>query len=205
MEKYDVKRVHKNLYSPPSEDFTEVDVPEFRYLAVDGNGDPNISSAYAAAVEALYSVSYTVKFASKKSLERDAVVGPLEGLWWADDMSTFVTRDKQAWKWTMMINQPPWITDDMIDSAKSVAAAKKDLPALPKLYPMTWTEGKCVQILHIGAYDDEGPVLERLHHRVIPERGFTFDGKHHEIYLSDPRRTAPEKLKTILRQPVAVV
>ncbi|MFD6893713.1 GyrI-like domain-containing protein [Rhodococcus sp. NPDC060086] len=205
MEKYDVKRVHKNLYSPPSEDFTEVDVPEFRYLAVDGSGDPNISSAYAEAVEALYSVSYTVKFASEKSLERDAVVGPLEGLWWADDMSTFVTRDKQAWKWTMMINQPPWITDEMIDSAKSVAAAKKDLPALPKLYPMTWTEGICVQILHIGAYDDEGPVLERLHHRVIPERGFTFDGKHHEIYLSDPRRTAPEKLKTILRQPVAVV
>lgn len=202
MEKYDVKRAHKKLYLPSTKEFTEVDVPEFRYLAIEGIGDPNRSTAYGEAVEALYSVSYAVKFASKRDLGRDAVVGPLEGLWWADDMSTFVTRDKQAWKWTMMISQPPWITDEMIESAKSAVAAKGNPVALPKLYSMRWTEGRCVQILHIGSYDDEGPTLETLHHRVIPERGLVFNGKHHEIYLSDPRRVAPEKLKTVLRQPV---
>ncbi|NLU62957.1 hypothetical protein HCA61_11855 [Rhodococcus sp. HNM0563] len=204
MDKYDVKRAHKNLYSSSAGDFTEVDVPEFRYLAVEGSGDPNSSRAYAEAVEALYSVSYTIKFASKKELGRDAVVGPLEGLWWADDMSTFVSRDKRAWKWTMLINQPPWVTDEMVDSAKAVVAKKKALASLPLLHSMTWTEGRCVQILHIGAYDDEGPTLESLHHRVLPERGLTYNGRHHEIYLSDPRRTAPGSLKTILRQPVTV-
>lgn len=202
-----MKREHRNLYSASAEDFTEVHVPEFRYLAVDGRGDPNTADAYAEAVEALYAVSYTVKFDSKKALDRDAVVGPLEGLWWADDMSTFTSRDKASWQWRMMIPQPPWITGEMIDAAKNsvakkMAAEKKDLPALPLLHPFELTEGRCLQILHIGTYDDEAPTLEKLHHRVLPERGLTFNGQHHEIYLSDARRTAPEKLKTILRQPV---
>lgn len=163
MEKYDVKRAHKKLYLPSTKEFTEVDVPEFRYLAIEGIGDPNRSTAYGEAVEALYSVSYAVKFASKRDLGRDAVVGPLEGLWWADDMSTFVTRDKQAWKWTMMISQPPWITDEMIESAKSAVAAKRNPVALPKLYSMRWTEeGACRSCI-----SDRTTMKDRLSKRSI--------------------------------------
>lgn len=208
MDKYDIKREHRELYTCSTEDFTEVHVPEFGYLAVDGKSDPNGSDEYADAVEALYSVAYTLKFTSKKELGRDSVVGPLEGLWWSEDMSTFLTRDKDSWSWRMLNAQPPWITDDMVDDAIAAAgdkarAKKKPLPSLPRVRPFRLAEGRALQILHIGPYDAEGPVLQRLHTQVMPERGLTFAGDHHEIYLSDPRRTAPEKLKTILRQPVA--
>lgn len=202
VEKYDVKKVHRALYSPSATEFTLVDVPAIRYLAVDGSGDPNTSDAYANAVEALYGVAYTLKFASKKTLGRDFVVGPLEGLWRADDPAVFVARRKEKWDWTMMISQPDWITDDLVRDAVATVAAKKDNPALADLRPLTLTEGSCVQILHLGPYDDEGPTLARLHDRYLPEHGLTFNGDHHEIYLSDPRRTAPDRLRTILRQPV---
>ncbi|GGP39139.1 GyrI-like domain-containing protein [Saccharothrix coeruleofusca] len=202
MEKYDVKKAHKELYSPPSKDFVVVDVPELRYIAVDGHGDPNTSPAYANAVEALYGVAYTIKFASKNTLGRDFVVGPLEGLWRADDPSAFVTRRKDTWQWTMMINQPDWITDDAVRDAIEAVAKKKALPALGDMRVLGLAEGTCAQILHIGAYDDETPVLDRLHHHYLPENGLTFNGDHHEIYLSDARRTPPAKLKTVLRQPV---
>ena len=201
MEKYDVKKVHTRLYSPPSKGFAVVDVPELRYIAVDGRGDPNVSSAYTAAVEALYGVAYTVKFASK-ALDRDFVVGPLEGLWRADDPEVFLTRRKEAWEWTMMISLPPWITDDMVRAATEDVGRKKDLPALKEVRPLTFVEGTCVQTLHIGSYDDETPTLDRLHNHYLPQQGLTFNGDHHEIYLSDARRTAPAKLRTILRQPV---
>ncbi|QXF81426.1 hypothetical protein HBA53_10475 [Rhodococcus pyridinivorans] len=208
MDKYDIKREHRELYSCSAEDFAEVHAPEFDYLAVDGKGDPNGSEEYADAVEALYSVAYTLKFTSKKELGRDFVVGPLEGLWWSEDMTTFLTRDRDSWSWRMLIAQPPWITDDMmndaIETAGDKARAKKNpLPSLPRVRPFRLAEGRALQILHVGPYDDEGPVLQCLHTQVMPERGVTFAGDHHEIYLSDPRRTAPEKLKTILRQPVA--
>jgi DNA-binding PadR family transcriptional regulator len=202
VDKYDVKKVHKRLYSPPSKDFTVVDVPEFRYVAVDGRGDPNTSSTYANAVEALYGVAYALKFTSKKTLGRDFVVGPLEGLWRADDPSVFLTRRKQMWEWTMMISQPAWITEDMVRSAIHDVSGKKANPALDGLRLLPLVEGTCVQILHIGSYDDETPTLDRLHNHYLPENGLTFNGDHHEIYLSDPRRTPPAKLKTILRQPV---
>jgi hypothetical protein len=211
MDKYDVKKAHRELYSPPSKDFVEVDVPEFRYLAVDGRGDPNTSAAYANAVEALYSVAYAVKFASKKALGRDFVVGPLEGLWRADDPAAFAARRKDDWAWTMMIGQPDWITDDLVRSVvadiakKADVAKKKDLPALKDVRLRPLAEGRCVQILHIGSYDDEAPTLDRLHNRYLPDNGLTFNGDHHEIYLSDARRTEPAKLKTILRQPVKVL
>ena len=202
VEKYDIKKAHKRLYAPSAKNFELVEVPELSYLAVDGHGDPNTSSAYADAVEALYSVAYAVKFASKRELERDFVVGPLEGLWWAEDMSTFLTRDKSAWDWTMLIAQPDWITARMVQAAIERVAAKK---ALPELRMLTLTEGMSAQILHVGSYDDEGPTLDRLHHEYLPEQGLTYNGHHHEVYLSDPRRTAPEKLKTVLRQPVRPV
>jgi hypothetical protein len=148
-------------------------------------------------------VAYKVKFASKKELGQDYTVPPLEGLWWAEDMQSFTTRrDKSQWHWTMMIMQPEWITQEMVDAAIEAVAKKKDLPALPKLCLETYHEGLAVQILHIGSYDDEGPTLHRMHHEFIPRNGYEMVGKHHEIYLGDPRKVAPEKFKTVLRQPI---
>lgn len=205
MDKYDVKAAHKALYSPPTNDFVIVDMPPMNYLAVDGHGDPNTAAEYAEAVEALYSVSYAAKFHSKKELDRDFVVAPLEGLWRADDPAAFTARAKSEWRWTMMINQPKWITEQLIEATREKVAAKKPLPALPKLRLLTLHEGVAVQIMHVGSYDDEAPTLARLHDEYMPAHGFAFNGDHHEIYLGDPRRTAPEKLKTILRQPVLAV
>ncbi len=138
---------------------------------------------------------------SKKELGRDYAVMPLEGLWWAEDMSTFLSREKDKWSWTMMILQPDWITRDMVDAAVAKARGKLgEMPASLRLE--TLEEGLCVQTMHIGSYDDEGPVLARLHGEYLPQNGLAEQGRHHEIYLGDPRKTAPEKLKTILRQPV---
>ncbi|WP_406641733.1 GyrI-like domain-containing protein [Amycolatopsis sp. WGS_07] len=201
MDKYDVKKAHRALYSPSPKDFTVVDVPALRYLAADGHGDPNTAPEYTNAVEALYGIAYAVKFASK-ALGRDFVVGPLEGLWRADDPAVFLSREKEKWDWTMMINQPDWITEEMVRDAAERVAKKKGNPALANVQLRTLHEGTSVQILHLGSYDDETPTLNRLHHEYLPEHGLTFNGDHHEIYLSDPRRTAPEKLKTVLRQPV---
>ncbi len=173
-----------------------------RFAMIDGHGDPNTAQAYKDAVEALYAVAYKVKFASKHELDRDYVVPPLEGLWWAEDVGVFTERDKSAWDWTMMIMQPDWIIQDMVTEAVRQVADSKDLPALPLLRLETYHEGLSVQILHIGSYDDEGPTIARLHNEFLPQNGYVEAGKHHEIYLSDPRRTAPEKLKTVLRQPV---
>jgi hypothetical protein len=172
------------------------------FLKVDGHGDPNQAEEYLQAVEALYAVSYKLKFLSKTA-GRDYVVPPLEGLWWAEDMESFTSaRDKSQWDWTMMIMTPDWITDDMVKAAIDKAASGKDLPALGKLRWEPYHEGLCAQILHIGSYDQEGPVLNRLHEEWMPAQGYTFNGLHHEIYLSDPRRVEPPKLKTVLRQPV---
>lgn len=205
MDKYDVKKAHRELYAPSSREFAVVDVPELQYIAVDGRGDPNTSAAYAHAVEALYGVAYTLKFASKNTLGRDFVVGPLEGLWRADDPAAFLTRRKDSWEWTMMISQPDWITEALVRAAVDTVAKKKQNDALRELRLLTLTEGTCVQILHIGSYDDEAPTLDRLHNGYLPDNGLTFNGDHHEIYLSDARRTAPAKLRTILRQPVRTV
>ncbi|MFC1469019.1 GyrI-like domain-containing protein [Rhodococcus qingshengii] len=208
MEKYDVKKAYKDLYSPGRRDFALVTVPRFGYFAVDGHGDPNTATEYSEALEALYSVSYATKFASKKELDRDFVVGPLEGLWRADDPEVFVTRDKSSWDWTMMISQPEWITEtelsESIDAVRAKAVrAKKEIAALDKVRFLELEEGLSVQILHVGSYDDEAPTLDRLHNTFIPSNGLSFNGDHHEIYLSDARRTPPEKLKTVLRQPVS--
>ncbi|MGW7532320.1 GyrI-like domain-containing protein [Amycolatopsis sp. NPDC054798] len=202
MEKYDIKKAHRALYSPSAKDFTVVEVPALQYLAADGHGDPNTAPEYTNAVEALYGIAYSVKFASKKTLGRDFVVGPLEGLWQADDPSVFLTRDKEKWDWTMLISLPDWITEEMVREAAESVAKKKDNPAVAGVQLRTLNEGTSVQILHIGSYDDETPTLHRLHEEYLPEHGLTFNGDHHEVYLSDPRRTEPGKLKTVLRQPV---
>lgn len=201
MAPYDFKKERKDLYAPPEREFVLVDVPTMTFLTVEGQGNPNTSPAYRDAVEALFSVSYTVKFACKAH-DRDHVVGPLEGLWFADDPGAFTTRDKDRWRWTMMIRQPDWITEETLTDAMAAAGRKKSLPALESVRIHTFTEGTCLQILHRGSYDDEAPTLARLHDEIMPARGLTFNGPHHEIYLSDPRRVSPEKLKTILRQPM---
>jgi hypothetical protein len=200
MDKYDVKKQFKELYAPRARDFEVVTVPPLNYLMLDGQGNPGTAPAYAAALETLYSVSYAVKFASKQA-SRDYVVGPLEGLWTADDPDAFTRGGKDSWKWTMMIPQPGWIGAAEVQDGIAKAAAKK-IPGLDLLRLQTLDEGLSVQILHIDRYDDEAPTLDRLHHEYMPANGFGFAGPHHEIYLSDARRVAPEKLKTILRQPV---
>ena len=180
-----------------------IEVPELQYLMIDGHGDPN-TPAYEAAVSALYPLAYTLKFASKKHVGRDYVVMPLEGLWWADDMDTFTSaRDKTRWDWTLMILTPEWITVDMFTSAVDQVRGKKTPERLDDVRLEGLSEGQCVQALHVGAYDDEAELLRRMHEEFIPQHGLTMVGKHHEIYLGDPRRVEPSKLRTILRQPVA--
>lgn len=202
MDSDDVKKQHRELYSPKAGDFAIVEVPEFAFLCVDGQGNPNTADAYRDAVEALYSVSYGVRFTAKRELERVHVVAPLEGLWWADDLSAFTARSKDDWQWTMMIHQPDWISADMVDAAVAAAEKKKELPGLGGLRFERFAEGLCVQTLHVGSYDDEAPVIERMHGFAAAE-GFALRGKHHEIYLSDPRKVEAAKLKTVLRQPVS--
>lgn len=203
MSKVDFKKELKHLYRPSAKDFQLVDVPAMNFLMIDGHGDPNTDQSYSDAVEALFGVAYKLKFASKKETGRDYVVPPLEGLWWAEDMDTFtISRDKSAWDWTMMIMTPDWITQPMFAEAVEVVRKSKALPALEKIRLEPYHEGLSVQILHIGSFDDEGPTIAKLHQEYMPQNGLQENGKHHEIYLSDPRRVAPEKLKTILRQPV---
>jgi hypothetical protein len=202
MEKVDFRRELKELYAPSSKDFSVVDVPSMSFLMVNGDGNPNTAKSYSDAVEALYSVSYALKFASKKELGKDYVIAPLEGLWAAADPSAFVRRAKDEWRWTMMIMQPSWITPEMVEQALAATAAKKTLPALPLLRFEDYEEGKSVQILHIGSYDEEAPTLKLLHQEYMPARNLDFNGRHHEIYLGDHRKAEVAKRKTILRQPV---
>lgn len=204
-EKIDFKKTLASYHAPRGR-FEIVDVPTRRYLMIDGHGDPNASPMYSDALAALYPVAYKLKFASKRELGRDYVVPPLEGLWWADDMDAFTTaRDKSRWEWTMMLFTPAWIDDAMFAAAVAQAGVKDAPTRLPDVRLETLTEGQSVQTLHLGSFDDEAPVLARMHHDFIPSNGLRLTGKHHEIYLSDVRRSTPEKLRTILRQPVAIV
>ena len=178
-----------------------------QYLMIDGHGDPNTSGEFAAAIAALYPVAYKLKFASKKDLAQDYVVMPLEGLWSSDDPAAFTSaRNKSAWDWTLMIMTPDWITTEMFDAAVAkVSATKGGAPAsLDRLRLESLAEGTCVQTLHRGSFDDEGPTLALLHDDFIPEHGLRMTGRHHEIYFSDFRKVEPAKLRTILRQPVTV-
>ncbi|WP_328397788.1 GyrI-like domain-containing protein [Nocardia sp. NBC_00416] len=183
--------------------FELVDVPDLQYLMIDGHGDPNTSPAFADATAALYPLAYRLKFASKRNLGRDHVVMPLEGLWWAGDMDAFTAaRDKSRWDWTLMIMVPDWIDQEMLAAAVEGIAAAQSPRRLREVRLDTLSEGRCVQTLHIGSYDDEADALSRMHHEFIPGNGLQMAGKHHEIYLGDFRKVAPEKLRTILRQPV---
>lgn len=190
-------------YQAPTGKYQIVDIPDRRYLMIDGQGDPNTSEEYPASLAALYPVAYVLKFASKRELDRDYVVPPLEGLWWAEDMSVFTSsRDTSRWQWTLMLLVPDWIDDESISAAIAAVRAKSSPQRLDALRLETLVEGRCVQTLHLGPFEEEARTLEPMHRDFIPSHGLEPTGKHHEIYLSDPRRTAARKLRTILRQPV---
>ncbi|QBE47554.1 GyrI-like domain-containing protein [Leucobacter triazinivorans] len=200
--KIDLKK-ELDAYRARRGEFRVVDVPPMRYLMLDGHGDPNSSPEFAESVESLYPLAYAMKFASKRALGRDYVVPPLEGLWWADDMTAFTSaRDTSAWEWTLMLMVPEWLDGAACAAAVAQVRAKGGAPRLDEVRFEELAEGLCVQTLHVGSFDDEGPVLDRMHGEFIPGQGLTLAGKHHEIYLSDFRRVAPEKQRTILRQPV---
>ena len=202
MTKTDFKKTLAD-YQAKAGQFSVIEVPRRKYLMIDGQGDPNTSDNFKQAIEALFPVAYALKFASKIDLDKDYVVMPLEGLWWADDMATFTTRrDKSEWYFTLMIMQPDWITSSMFEAAVAKARQKSAPKLLDQVRLETLDEGRSVQILHIGSFDDEGPVLDRMHYEFMPANNLELTGKHHEIYFSDFRKVAPEKLKTILRQPV---
>lgn len=203
MEKIDCKKQFKHLYGPSTKEIVCVDVPAMNFLMVDGEGDPNTSQSFSDAIEALYPVSYTLKFMVKKGpLAIDYGVMPLEAVWWSDDMTEFSTGNKDAWKWTLMIMQPEFITREMVKEAMVEVAKKKKPVSLSLVRFDAFREGKAAQTLYIGPFSEEGPTIEKVH-LFIAENGSQRVGKHHEIYLSDPRRTAPEKWKTIVRQPMS--
>jgi hypothetical protein len=201
MEKLDLKKSLKNLYEPSAKSFSVVDVPSMNFIMIDGQGNPNTSVEYAESVQALYTAAYTLKFKIKKELAVDYPVMASEGLWWMDDMREFSEAHKDDWKWTMMIMQPDIVTPQLFSQAVAEAKKKKEVPALSCLRFETFHEGLAAQILYFGAYADEGPTISRLH-KFIEESGYVRFGKHHEIYLGDPRRSAPEKLRTTIRQPM---
>ncbi len=204
MKKLDFKKELKDFYSGVSaKEFSIVDVPPLQFLMIDGQGYPGTSQEYKDAMETLYPLSYTLKFMGKKK-GKDYVVMPLEGLWWAKDMDVFTEAFKERkdeWLWTSMIMQPDIITQEMVEKAIEEVKRKKNPTALTKVRFETYSEGLSAQILYFGTYSEEGPTIERLHN-FIKDQGHELRGKHHEIYLSDPRRTKPERLKTVIRQPM---
>ncbi|MGE5680619.1 MAG: GyrI-like domain-containing protein [Bacillota bacterium] len=216
MSKIDFKKEFKELFNPPVSKVSVVDVPEMNFIMVDGKGDPNNSELFNDAVESLYSVAYSVKFSLKRQYSKaslseasvtedkafpDYTVPPLEGLWWCgDNTGQFNIDDKETWKWTLMIMQPDFITPADIDSAVRNVSGKKKLESLRSIRFEKYKEGRTAQIMHIGPYADEAPSVKRLH-CFIQENGYRLSGKHHEIYLSDPKKSKPEKMKTIIRQP----
>ena len=202
MDKIDFKKTLKHLYSPSPNKIEIVDVPEMQFLMIDGEGNPNTAQEYKDALEALYGLAFSLKFMLKKRGGfPDYSVPPLEGLWWAEDMSVFVQEQKDEWIWTMMIMQPDFVTDEMVMGTSEELKKKKDPVSLPKIRLESYHEGQAAQTMHIGPYSTEGPTIQRLHD-FIEESGHSLRGKHHEIYISDPRRVAPDKMKTVIRQPV---
>ncbi len=202
--KVDFKKQFKELYNPPTKEAAIVQVPDMQFLMVDGAGDPNTAQEYQDAIEALYSVAYGLKFQIKKEQALDYAVMPLEGLWWTPDMRTFNIDNKENWLWTMMIMQPEAVTVELFEHIIEQVQKKKNLPILSRMRLQRLHEGMAAQIMHLGPFSAEGSTVTRLH-AFIQEQGYVFDGieqKHHEIYLSDPRRAAPEKMKTVIRQPV---
>jgi hypothetical protein len=203
MEKVDYKKELKHLYKPSAKKVDMVEVPQLNYLMIDGEGDPNTSQSFQDAIDVLYPLSYALKFMVKRGeIGIDYGVLPLEGLWWVDDMSLFRVEKKDDWKWTLMIMQPDLVTNEMVQKAIGQVKVKKNPASLSLVRFESLEEGKVAQIMHIGPFSEEGPTVEKVH-AFIEKSGSRRRGKHHEIYLSDNRRAAPEKWKTIIRQPMS--
>lgn len=203
MEKIDFKKDFKPLYKAAQGSFVFVEVPALLYLMVDGAGDPNTAPEFQQAIETLYGAAYTLKFSLKKAgIGPEYSVAPLDGLWWCDGMEGFDIENRDKWRWTVMIAQPPHIRREMVDSALAELDRRGKKVLWDRLRLETFEEGLCVQTLYVGPYSDEGPTIAAMH-KFAEDRGCSLRGRHHEIYMSDPRRTAPEKLKTILRHPVS--
>jgi hypothetical protein len=200
LDKVDLKKEFKNLYNPSAKEVSVVDVPAMNFLVVDGEGAPS-SPQYSAAVEALFSVAYSLKFMVKKGKEIDYPVMPLEGLWWVEDMTKFSADRKDEWKWTAMIMQPKYVTSDEFNLAVEQVKKKKNPAALPKVRFERFKEGPAAQIMYVGPFSAEEPTIVKIHAH-IQNGGHELSGKHHELYLNNPATTAPEKLKTIIRQPM---
>lgn len=198
--KVDFKKVLKQLYNPTKGGFHLLEVPPMNFLMLDGKGDPNTSLEYQQAIDALYTMSYGIKFALK-SEGYDHIVPPLEGLWWMENMDEFTLANKYRWEWTMMIMQPEWVTTEWVEKVRKDAKKKKSNVSLSEVRFEVFNEGFVVQILYIGEYDKEAPTIAEMH-KFITTNGYQTYGKHHEVYLSDIRKTSPDKLQTILRQPI---
>jgi len=190
----------KKLYAPGVEP-SIVEVPAFVFLMVDGKGDPNTSPDFQAAIQALFALSYGVHFDLKKS-GVDSRVRPLEALWWATSNHDIMRVDMAAWRWTAMIMQPDELTPTRLEKVREEAQRKKPNATLGKVRLETFEEGMAAQVMHIGPYAAEKPTIDKLR-AFIEDEGYRSRGRHHEIYLGDPRRAAPDKLKTIIRQPIA--
>lgn len=206
MANLDLKKDLKHLYNPSAKTIEMVDVPPMAFLMIDGAGDPNTSEEYSDAVSSLYALAYGIRAISKAAGTIYTVM-PLEGLWWWEDMDahaegfSLTARDKADFLWTMMILQPEHISAEMVEEARDIVRKKKNPPCLDSIRFETYHEGEAGQIMHIGAYADEGPTIQRLHTH-LQEQGYSLTGKHHEIYLSNPDRVEPARLKTVIRQPV---
>lgn len=201
VQEVDYKREFSELYHQ-SEEVSLVEVPPLDYLTVDGAGDPNTSAEFADAVETLCPLSYAIRGIVMDEQAIESVVMPLEGLWWTEDVTAFDVGNKEDGQWTLMIVQPEHVSEDVVDRAREDVREKKDPPALSEVRYETFEEGLSAQTLHLGPFSEEGPTVERLH-AFIAENGYSRRGTHHEIYLSDVRRTDPERLRTIVRQPVS--
>jgi hypothetical protein len=201
--KIDLKKDLKQFYTASQDHIALVEVPPLHFLMAEGQGDPNTSPAFQQAAETLFRLSYTLKFMLKKEQGLDWTVMPLEALWWADDMAAFTEDRRDEWKWALMILQPDFVTKETVALALELAQNKKNAPPLYAISFGRHTDGASAQVLHVGPYTAAAATIERLN-RFIREKGYHFGGKHHEIYLNDPRRTPPGKLKTILRQPISL-
>jgi len=207
VKKFDLRKEYKHLYLPSPKKIDVVEVPRFQFAMLDGEIEPGYAPAespgFQEGLTALYGISYTLKFAAKLRKEDpiDYPVMALEGLWWVDE-GEFDIHHPEGWKWTLMIMQPDLITIGMFHEAlKQLRKKKGDQPNFSKLRLERFEEGLCIQTMHIGPYSEEPATLAKMK-AFAKENGYSFRGKHHEIYIGDPRKSAPEKLKTVLRYPI---
>lgn len=206
MANLDMKKTLKHLYAPSSKEVSVVDIPPLPYLMIDGEGNPNTAEQYQESVQTLYPLAYGIRAICKDAGKKFTVM-PLEGLWvikgqdHVPENFEITDAEKDQFVWTLMILQPDFVTADIVEQARETVLKKK--PTLPRLADIrfgTYHEGNAAQLMHIGSYADEGPTVAKIHQH-IADNGWTLSKKHHEIYLSDPRKVAPEKLKTVIRQP----